>query len=95
MTPVLALLEELGRDAALAEDRDAYSQSVLALEIDEGLRAALLDRNRTQLVALMGLGASLCCVVVTPGEEEPGEPEGQPEEPEEPEEPGQAGPAGG
>jgi hypothetical protein len=71
MSNVIDFLERLGRDAQLrhADDRE-LEQVMINAQIDPAVRAAILVRDQSQLEALLGAHANVCCMIATPAQEQ-------------------------
>ena len=72
MSNVIQFLEALGRDSALGSGSPvAYANAVRELDIDDALRAALLNKDQDALNRLLGARHNVMLVLV-PAEDEPG-----------------------
>lgn len=64
MSNVIAFLESLGRDAALAgQSPEAYADAVQALGLDDAPRRALLARDAAGLNDLLGGRMTMMCLL--------------------------------
>ncbi len=72
MSNVIAFLEKMGNNAALAQQAPQdYAAAVQALDVDHASRQALLDRDPSALNALLGGRLKMMCFLLPADGEEP------------------------
>lgn len=85
MSNVIAFLEEMGNNAALAsQSPEDYAAAVDALGLDDAPRKALLDRDPAALNDLLGGRLRMMCFLLPAEGEEPQKGEEQPDNGEQP-----------
>ena len=80
MSNVIAFLEKMGNNAALAhQSPDDYVAAVDQLGLDDAPRQALLDRDASALNGLLGGRMKMMCLLLPADGEEPQQGEEQPD----------------
>ena len=71
MSNVIDFLERFGRDADLRHATDeAVAEALRNAGIEPAVQAAIVDRDRRALEALLGADTNVCCMVYKEDEEE-------------------------